>query len=93
MIFRSAIFAAMALAATRAQDPAIDAEALAEAIECNKDYGPLELLLLENEEVNAAVEDDIRRDLAKIGFTVKARTLSKSDINDARQAGDFHFSM
>jgi hypothetical protein len=41
---------------------------------------------------NAAVEDDIRRDLTKIGFTMEARKWSKEDINMARQRGDFHFS-
>ena len=35
----------------------------------------------------------IRRDLAAIGLRVEARALSKADINDARQAGDFHFSL
>ena len=35
----------------------------------------------------------IRRDLAAIGLRVEARALSKADINVARQAGDFHFSL
>ncbi|KAG7346565.1 nickel ABC transporter, periplasmic nickel-binding protein [Nitzschia inconspicua] len=71
----------------------IDQAALDAAIACNKKYGTLKFLVLENEAVNAAVEDDIRRDLAKVGFTVKAETLSKEAINEARQSGNFHFSL
>ena len=48
--------------------PQVDAEALQAAIDCNRQHGPLKFLLLENEAVNAAIEDDIRRDLAEIGF-------------------------
>ena len=71
----------------------IDQAALDAAIQCNQAHGPLIFVLLENEAVNALVEDDVRSDLAKIGFTVEARELSKEDINDARQSGDFHFSI
>lgn len=46
----------------------VDQAALAAAIECNKKHIPLKFVLLKDEAVNAAVEDDIRRDLAKIGL-------------------------
>mmetsp|Transcript_16392 Transcript_16392/g.40016 ORF Transcript_16392/g.40016 Transcript_16392/m.40016 type:complete len:261 (+) Transcript_16392:404-1186(+) len=69
------------------------AAALDDAIACNKQYGPLVFVLLEDEAVNAAIEDDIRNDLAKIGFEVEARPLSKADLNKARQSGNFHFSI
>lgn len=68
-------------------------EAIDAAIACNQEFGPLTFLLLEDEAVNAAIEDDIREDLAKLGFQVDARPLSKADINLARQSGDFHFSI
>lgn len=77
----------------QAQEIEVTTAAVNAAIECNKDYGPLSFVLLEDEAVNAAVEDDIRADLAKLGFTVEARRLSKEDINVARQSGDFHFSI
>ena len=63
------------------------------AVDCNKKFGPLIFAYLEDEAVNAAIEDEIRNDLAKIGFEVQARPLSKADINIARQGGDFHFSI
>lgn len=63
------------------------------AINCNKEFGPLIFPFLEDEAVNAAIEDDIRNDLAKIGFEVQPLPLSKADINIARQGGDFHFSL
>ncbi|KAL9190656.1 hypothetical protein ACHAXT_000362 [Thalassiosira profunda] len=66
---------------------------LASAKECNARHPPLTFVYLETESQDAAVEDNIRRDLAAIGLRVEARALSKADINDARQAGDFHFSL
>jgi len=71
----------------------VSAAALDDAMACNQQYGPLVFLLLEDEAVNAAIEDDIRNDLAKVGFEVEARPLSKADINNARQNGNFHFSI
>jgi ABC-type transport system substrate-binding protein len=71
----------------------VDEAALKRASECNRNRGTLDFVLLENEAVNAAVEDDIRADLAKIGFTVQARYLTKEEINVARQDGTFHFSI
>lgn len=56
------------LATAAAQD--VDSGALSRAVACNKEYGSLKFLLLENEAVNAAVEDDIRKDLAEIGLYV-----------------------
>ena len=54
------------------------------AKECNSQYGPLEFVLLEDEAVTAAVEDDIREDLAKLGFDVQARYLSKVSYHHIR---------
>jgi hypothetical protein len=62
----------------------VDEAALKRASQCNQERGTLDFVLLEDEAVNAAVEDDIRNDLAQIGFTVKARYLSKEEINVAR---------
>ena len=73
--------------------PGLAAGSLDEAIACNSEFGKLVFVLLEDEAVNAAIEDDIRSDLAKIGFEVERRTLSKADLNVARQSGNFHFSI
>jgi ABC-type transport system substrate-binding protein len=79
---------------TRGEESSDIAAALLDAaIECNQGYGPLKFVILEEEAVNAAIEDDIRQDLAKLGFQVERVTLSKADINTARQSGDFHFSI
>ena len=48
--------------------PLVDAGALKAAVACNQKRDPLKFLLLENEAVNAAIEDDIRQDLARIGL-------------------------
>jgi len=72
---------------------ALEPGSLDRAVECNKKFGPLVFVLLEDEAVNAAIEDDIRGDLAKLGFEVEKRALSKADINVARQSGNFHFSI
>lgn len=71
----------------------VDASLLESAKECNARHPPLTFVFLETEAQDAAVEDDIRRDLATIGLQVEARALSKEDINVARQSGDFHFSL
>ena len=76
-----------------AQAAKVDQASLDAAIECNKEFGPLKFILLEDEAVNAAIEDDIRADLEKVGFEVEAQPLSKAEINIARQSGDFHFSI
>ena len=89
----SAFGVAVAFQATSAAEQSVNPEALEAAIACNQEYGPLTFVLLEDEAVNAAIEDDIRNDLAKIGFDVEAKSLSKADINNARQSGNFHFSI
>ena len=84
------LFLSQVAADTTAVNPGV----LEAAISCNQEYGKLVFVLLENEAVNAAIEDDIRSDLAKIGFdNVEARVLSKADLNVARQSGNFHFSI
>ncbi len=67
--------------------------ALEAAISCNTQLGDIEFVFLEDEAVVRSIEDDIRVDLAAIGFNVKARPLSKADLNTARQSGDFHLSI
>ena len=97
MKFSSTVVSTLALLSfgtsttTNAAD--VNQGALDAAISCNKEFGPLTFVLLEDEAVNAAIEDDIRQDLAKIGFEVEARPLSKADINVAKQSGNFHFSI
>jgi ABC-type transport system substrate-binding protein len=92
----SMVFLASASQATPTNHAAfrgLQETSMEDAVQCNQDHGPLTFVLLENEAVNAAVEDDIRQSLATVGFTVEARKLSKADINVARQTGDFHFSI
>lgn len=71
----SAAFLAIAAAIALPNDvsasdgtPQVDAGALQAAVACNQKREPLKFLLLENEAVNAAIEDDIRQDLARIGL-------------------------
>lgn len=63
------------------------------AVEKNSEYGPLTFAYLSPEAANDAVEDDIRRDLEKLGFTIESKKLSKPDLNDLRQGGDFHLTI
>ena len=50
----------------------------------------LDFVVLSNDAVFAAVEDDIRKQLAVIGFDVRARFLEKEAFNQAMTDGDFH---
>ena len=67
--------------------------ALEAAIGCNQEFGDLEFVFLEDDAVVRSIEDDVRSDLAAIGFNVVAKPLSKADLNTARQSGDFHLSI
>ena len=67
--------------------------ALEAAIACNQELGDLNFVFLEDEAVVASIEDDVRSDLAAVGFNVVGQPLSKADLNLARQAGDFHLSI
>ena len=49
----------------------------------------LDFILLDGDASHAAIEDDIRADLAKVGITAVARPLAKDDLNTAMVAGDF----
>ncbi|KAL3939759.1 MAG: hypothetical protein SGARI_001251 [Bacillariaceae sp.] len=89
----SSLFLAASAAAIVSAEQAVNPAVLDAAVACNQEYGPLTFVLLEDEAVNAAIEDDIRADLAKIGFEVEKRPLSKADLNTARQSGNFHFSI
>lgn len=71
----------------------VNSGALSAAKSCNEKLGDLDFVFLDDEAVVRAIEDDIRADLAEIGFNVVARPLSKADLNVARQGGDFHFSI
>jgi ABC-type transport system substrate-binding protein len=53
----------------------------------------LDFILLEGEALSTVVNDDIKRDLAKIGITVNVRLLDKPDFNKAMQDGDFHMCL
>ena len=76
-----------------AADISVNAGALEAAISCNEQLGDLEFVYLEDEAVVRSIEDDVRSDLAAIGFNVEGRPLSKADLNTARQSGDFHISI
>ena len=80
------------LAAARSAT-AINEGALKAAVDCNSKYGPLEFTFLEDDAVVRSIEDDVRANLALLGFDVEARPLNKADLNTARQGGDFHLSI
>jgi ABC-type transport system substrate-binding protein len=71
----------------------VDPAAISAAKQCNSGHPTLKFIYLDSEAQDAAVEDSIRRDLAAIGLRVEGSALSKDEINVARQAGDFHFSL
>eukprot|EP00956_Cyclotella_meneghiniana_P009753 scaffold13528_cov72-Cyclotella_meneghiniana.AAC.3 len=54
--------------------------ALEAAIACNQELGNLNFVFLEDEAVVASIEDDVRLDLAAVGFNVQCRrpTLEQS---------------
>ena len=56
-----------------------------DAKNCNANVGPIDFLLLEGDANAEAVEDEIRTDLEKLGFTVKSRFLPKMEYNEARK--------
>jgi ABC-type transport system substrate-binding protein len=74
-------------------ETSVNAGALKAAISCNQELDDLEFVFLEDEAVVRSIEDDVRSDLAAIGFNVEGRPLSKADLNTARQSGDFHISI
>ena len=47
-------------------------------------------LISAGDAVHSAVEDDIARDLAKLGITLNKRFVNKDDFNEAMRTGDFH---
>mmetsp|Transcript_14374 Transcript_14374/g.42150 ORF Transcript_14374/g.42150 Transcript_14374/m.42150 type:complete len:641 (-) Transcript_14374:74-1996(-) len=93
MKFATAASWLVAIATCSISISAMNPGALEAAIDCNSEFGPLEFVFLEDDAVVRAIEDDVRADLAKIGFDVEARSLSKADLNTARQSGDFHLSI
>jgi len=56
--------------------------------QCNK--VTLDFVILEGDSMQAAIEDDIRKELAPLGITLNARPLNKSMFNAAMTSGDFH---
>ena len=58
------------------------------------DCNPLEVdfILLEGDATLAAVEDDIRADLEKVGITVNRRILPRDEFNTAMTSGDFNLA-
>ena len=94
--FRAVLATSLLTAQLQSQvvaDTNVNPGALEAAISCNEQYGDIEFIYLDNEAVVRSIEDDIRADLADIGFTVTGRALNKADLNTARQAGDFHLSI
>ena len=56
-----------------------------DAKSCNAGVAPIDFLLLKGDANAEAVEDEIRTDLEKLGFTVKSRFLPKMEYNEARK--------
>jgi ABC-type transport system substrate-binding protein len=52
----------------------------------------IEFIMIDGDANLLEVEDDIRGQLALVGFKVKPRILSKEAFNEAHQNGDFHLS-
>ena len=71
----------------------VDQDMIDRAIAKNQEYGPLKFAYLSPEAANDAVEDDIRKDLEALGFSIETVKLGKSDLNDLRQGGDFHLTI
>jgi hypothetical protein len=65
--------------------PTTAALTIDDAKSCNTGIAPIDFLLLEGDANAEAIEDDIRIDLEKLGFTVKSRFLPKMEYNEARK--------
>jgi len=50
-----------------------------------------EFIVQKGDATLAAIEDDVRKDLAKVGINVVTRFLEKADFNSNMTAGNFHF--
>lgn len=50
----------------------------------------LDFVINEGDSMHAAVEDDIRAELEKLGMTVNANFMNRDDLNDAMTSGNFH---
>ena len=49
----------------------------------------LDFIMLEDDSLHAAIEDDIRADLARANISVVARTMDKDDLNANMTSGTF----
>ena len=87
-----ATIAAVAVASSAGRTSAADADFEAKAAACNSGLPPLRFTLVDGDAVAAAVEDDIRADLAKVGITVETVMMTKEDFNAAQTSGVFHLS-
>ncbi len=56
-----------------------------DAMSCNAGVASIDFLLLEGDANAEAIEDEIRIDLEKLGFTVKSRFLPKMEYNEVRE--------
>ena len=65
---------------------------LDDAKTCNAGVPPIDFLVLEGDANAEAIEDEVRQDLEKLGFTVQSRFLAKNDFNQARAKGEFGLS-
>ena len=52
----------------------------------------VDFIVNEGDATATAIEDDIVKDLAKVGITVNTRLLSKDDLNEAMVNGDFNLA-
>jgi ABC-type transport system substrate-binding protein len=50
----------------------------------------LDFILLSGDALMAKIEDDVRKDLEKVGITVNTRLLEKDDFNTAMTSGDYN---
>ena len=63
-----------------------------DAKKCNAGVPPIDFLVLEGDANAEAIEDEVREDLEKLGFTVQSRILPKKEHNEARASGAFGMS-
>ena len=67
-------------------------EDTAAAKACNGDFPPLNFTIVDGDAVAAAIEDDIRQNLAAIGIPINTIVVNKDDFNDLQTSGMFHLS-
>ena len=65
----------------------VAANEVADVSTCNP--ATLDFIMLQGDASIAAIEDDIRADLARVGITAVARTMDRDDLNKNMTSGNF----